>query len=279
MITKKTIFLKSILTGFIYALITCIVQVPVGSALCLLMGTHPDQTITSDMVPPLLFSLFIVGAVMAFFYYLYGYLFESASKWKQGIRFGVFLGLSNYIPQVFFLDATKGIKALITGGFPVIQVELFDLIIIIATSLLMVRYMPYRSTEKKADNKTSWWKCLVCGGVFAICIYLFYEIILPVLGFSSMAEGLKVSGEHILFFYCVLLAGFVLTGITVSCYAYKIADVRKRVRFFIAYGALIWCTFDLTMIPLGFGVLTTILFMIISLIAFIATGFVYKLLK
>lgn len=277
--TRRTIFLKSLLTGFIYALITCIVQVHVGSALCWLLGVEPDSSIPSESVPLLLFSLFIVGVVMAFFYYLYGYLFESASKWKQGMKFGIFSALSNYIPQVFFLDATKGIKALITGGFPVIQVELFDLIIIIATSLLMVRYMPYRNTEEKADNKISWWKCLLCGGVFSICVCLFYEIMLPAIGFSSMAEGLNVSGEHILFFYCVLLSGFVLTGFLVSCYAYKIADVRKRLYFFIAYGALIWCTFDLTMIPLGFGVLTTILFMIISLIAFIATGFVYKLLK
>ena len=153
MITKKTIFFKSLLTGFIYALLTCIVQVPIGNALCLLLGNQPDQAITSEMVPPLLCSLFIVGVIMALFYYLYGYLFESTSKLKQGIKFAMFVLLSNYIPQVFFLDATKGIKALITGGFAVIQVELFDLLILIGTALLMVRYMPYRKNEEKSNNR------------------------------------------------------------------------------------------------------------------------------
>ncbi len=278
MIKKRTIFLKGLLTGLIYALLTCIVQVPIGNALCLLFTLPKDPMITSDMVPPLLLSLFVVGVVMAFFYYLYGYLFASTSKWKQGMKFGMFVFLSNYAPQVFFLDATKGLKALITGGFPVIQIELFDFIILIGTVLLMVRYMPYRSNEEKSNNRISWWKCFVCGGVFAISIFLFYEIILPLFGFANMATGLKVSSDNILFFYSVMLAGFVLTGVLVSCYAHKIEDIRKRGRFFIAYGALIWCTFALTMIPLGFGVLTTILFIIISLIAFIATRIVYFIL-
>lgn len=279
MIAKKTIFLKCLLTGFIYALLTCIVQVPIGSALCSIFDIPKDPMVTPDMVPPLLFSLFIVGVVMAFFYYLYGYLFADTSKWKQGMKFGMFVFFSNYAPQVFFLDATKGIKALITGGFPVIQIELFDFIILIGTVLLMVSYMPYRANEEKSDNRVSWWKCLVYGGIYALSIFLFYEIILPLFGFENIASGLNVSNDNLAFFYSVMLSGFVLTGALVSYYTHKIADVSKQGRFFIAYGAFIWCTFALTMIPLDFGIFTTILFIIISMIAFTATRAVYSMLK
>lgn len=274
---KKTIFLKCLLTGFIYALLTCIVQVPIGSALCSIFDTPKDPMVTPDMVPPLLFSLFIVGAVMAFFYYLYGYLFADTSKWKQGMKFGMFVFLSNYAPQVFFLDATKGIRALITGGFAVIQIELFDFIILIGTVLLMVRYMPYRANEEKSNNKISWWKCFACGGVYALSVFLFYEIILPLFGFENMASGLNVSSDNIIFFYSVLLSGFVLTGILVSYYAHRVTAISKRGHFIIAYGALIWCTFDLTMIPLGFGMLETVLFIIISMIGFVTIRATYNL--
>lgn len=277
--SKENYFFKCLLTGFIYALLTCIVQVPIGSALCSIFDIPKDPMVTPDMVPPLLFSLFVVGVVMAFFYYLYGYLFADTSKWKQGMKFGMFLFLSNYAPQVFFLDATKGIKALITGGFPVIQIELFDFIILIGTVLLMVRYMPYRTNEEKSNQRTSWWKYFACGGVYAVSMFLIYEIILPLLGFKNMAYGLNVSNDNIIFFYGVMLVGFVLTGILVSYYAHKVADVHKRGSFFIAYGALIWCTFDLTMIPLGFGVFETISFIIISMIAFTTTRAVYSILK
>ena len=42
------------------------------------------------------------------------------------MKFALFIYFSNYMPQVFFLDAGNGWRALINGGFPVIQVELFD---------------------------------------------------------------------------------------------------------------------------------------------------------
>ena len=94
-----------------------------------------------------------------------------------------------------------------------------------------------------------------------------------------MASGLGVLDENILFFYVVMLTGFLFTGFIVSCYAYKIADTRKRGSFFTAYGVLIWCAFDLTMIPLGFGALATILFITISLIAFTSIRIVCNLLS
>ena len=276
---KKEFILKCILTGLVYAILTCIVQVPIGNVLLLIFGGEPDPMISSDRIPFLLFSLFIVGVIMAFFYYLYGYLFTATSKWKQGMKFGLFVLLSNYIPQVCFLDATKGIEALITGGFSVIQVEVLDFLILIGTSLIMVRYMPYRNHEEKANNKTSWWKCFVCGVVYAACLFLLHEFMLPLLGVGSMASGLDVSNENMFFFYSVMLAGFVLTGVLVSYYAQKIENVRKRGSFIIAFGGLIWCAFTITMIPLGFGVLPTILFSIISFIAFIAVTIVDNLLN
>lgn len=275
MTQKRTIILKCILTGLIYASVTCIVQVPVANVLFSILDIQSDASIPDRMLPLLLFSIFIVGVAMALFYYLNGYLFASASKWKQGIKFAAFVYLSNYIPQVFFLDANKGIRALITGGFSIIQVELFDLIIIVVTVLLMVRYMPCRYHGEKATKKIIWRKCLVCGGVFAMCLFLLQEFILPFVGFSNMALGLGVSNENIIFFYSVMIVGFIVAGFLVSCYVCRINDVRRRKTFFVEYGVLIWCAFDLTMIPLGYGVLATILFIITSLIAFIMIRYVY----
>ena len=276
---KRTIFLKCILTGLIYAFVTCIVQVPIANVLFSILDIQSDASIPAGMLPLLLFSIFIVGVAMALFYYLNGHLFASTSKWKQGMKFAVFVYLSNYIPQVFFLDANKGISALITGGFPIIQVELFDLIIIVVTVLLMVRYMPCRYHGEKATPKIIWRKCLVCGGVFAMCLFLLQEFILPLVGFSNMALGLGVANENIIFFYSVMIAGFIVTGFLVSCYVYRINDVRRRKTFFLEYGVLIWCAFDLTMIPLGYGMLATMLFIITSLMSFTVIRYAYSFLK
>ena len=276
---KRTIFFKCILTGLIYAFVTCIVQVPIANVLFSILDIQSDASIPAGMLPLLLFSIFIVGVAMALFYYLNGHLFASTSKWKQGMKFAVFVYLSNYIPQVFFLDANKGISALITGGFPIIQVELFDLIIIVVTVLLMVRYMPCRYHGEKATPKIIWRKCLVCGGVFAMCLFLLQEFILPLVGFSNMALGLGVANENIIFFYSVMIAGFIVTGFLVSCYVYRINDVRRRKTFFLEYGVLIWCAFDLTMIPLGYGMLATMLFIITSLMSFTVIRYAYSFLK
>lgn len=276
---KRTIFLKCILTGLIYAFVTCIVQVPIANVLFSILDIQSDASIPAGMLPLLLFSIFIVGVAMALFYYLNGHLFASTSKWKQGMKFAVFVYLSNYIPQVFFLDANKGISALITGGFPIIQVELFDLIIIVVTVLLMVRYMPCRYHGEKATPKIIWRKCLVCGGVFAMCLFWLQEFILPLVGFSNMALGLGVANENIIFFYSVMIAGFIVTGFLVSCYVYRINDVRRRKTFFLEYGVLIWCAFDLTMIPLGYGMLATMLFIITSLMSFTVIRYAYSFLK
>lgn len=265
---KRIIFLKCILTGLIYVFVTCIVQVPIANVLFSLLNIQSDASIPEGMLPLLLLSIFIVGVAMALFYYWNGHLFSSTTKWKQGIKFATFVNLSNYIPQVFFLDANKGIKALITGGFPIIQVELFDLIILVVTVLLMVRYMPCRNYIENGTKKIIWWKCFVCGGVFALCLFLLQEFMLPLVGFSNMALGLGVSNENILFFYSVMIAGFIISGFLVSYYTHKINDVRRKKMFIGEYGALIWCAFDLTMIPLGYGILATILFIATSLIAF-----------
>lgn len=275
--TKRTIFLKCLLTGLIYAVITCIVQVPVANVLLPILHVPLDTSIPADAVPMLLLSLFFVGAVMALFYYLYEYLFASASKWKNGMTFSLFVCFSNYIPQVFFLDAAKGFNAIITGGFTVIQVEVFDLLILIGTALLMVRYMPYRDREKAAGHPVNWWKCIVCGGVFAASLFFLHELILPLLGFGSMASGLGVAEKDLPFFYSVLLAGFVLAGVLVSYHAYQVSGKREQGRFFMGYGIMIWCTFALTMIPLGFGVATTVVFCLISLAAFLSSKSVFHL--
>lgn len=277
--TKRSIFLKCLLTGLIYVVITCIVQVPIGNAVYAIPGAEADPMFPPDVLPFLMLSLFVVGVVLAWFFYLYGDLFASNTKWKQGMKFSLFVCLSNYIPQVFFLDAAKGFRALITGGFPVVQVEVFDCIILVGTALCMVRFMPCRTQAKKANRQIHWWRGSVCGVVFAACLVLLQEVLLPLLGFGSMADGLDVAKENLLFFYGVMLAGFFLTGLIVSICADKLADARKRKRFFLGYGVLVWCFFDLTMIPLGFGVLATVLFVLMSLIAFDVTRIVHQFLQ
>ena len=142
----------------------------------------------------------------------------------------------------------------------------------------MVRYMPYRDREKAACHPVKWWKCIACGGVFAACLFFLHELILPLLGFGSMASGLGVAEKNLPFFYSVLLAGFALTGVLVSYYAHQVNGKREQGRFIIRYGIMIWCVFALTMIPLGFGVSTTVVFIIISLIAFGAVRVVHKLI-
>ena len=217
---KRNVLLKCILSGLIYAFVTCIVQVPIANVLFSILDIQSDASIPDGMLPILLFSIFIAGVAMALFYYLNGHLFASTSKWKQGMKFATFVYLSNYIPQVFFLDANKGISTLIIGGFPIIQVELFDLIILAVTVLIMVRYMPCRYHRKKNTQTIIWWKCIVCGVIFAMCLFLLQEFILPLVGFSNMASGLGVSNENILFFYSVMIAGFIVTGALVSYYVY-----------------------------------------------------------
>lgn len=188
------------------------------------------------------------------------------------MKFAIFVYLSNYITQVFFLDANKGIRALLNGGFPVVQVELFDLIILIVTVLLMVTYMPCCYKSKVTKNRIIWWKCLLCGGVFAGCLVVLQELVLPLFGFSNMVSGLNVSTENIPFFYSVMIADFIMAGVLISYYAYMVNKHTKE-KFCLEYGILIWCPFDLTMIPLGFGALATIIFIIVSMIAFTAIKF------
>lgn len=104
---KKNIILKSILTGLVYAIITCIVQVPIGNVLILILGGEPDPMISPDKVPFLLISIFIVGVIMAFFYYLYGYLFTATSKWKQGMKFGLLVRVSKVLIKKHILSTQK----------------------------------------------------------------------------------------------------------------------------------------------------------------------------
>lgn len=140
----KQIYFKAILTGIIYAVITCVIQVPVADTLFSILKISSDTSISNEKVPMLLMSIFIVGIAMSVYYYKNGYLFYANSKWGQGVKFALFIYFSNYIPQVFFLDADKGFLTLIIGGFPVIQVELFDFFILFITVLLMITYMPCR---------------------------------------------------------------------------------------------------------------------------------------
>lgn len=71
-------------------------------------------------------------------------------------------------------------------------------------------------------------------------------------------------------FYSVMFAGFVLAGILVSYCAVILKCRNKNVKdvFCLEYGLLIWCAFDLTMLPLGFGIISTLIFMITSAISF-----------
>lgn len=269
---KYSVFSKCLLTGFLYAAITCMIQVPVANILFFLFDLQSDTSISDDMLLFLLLSLFVVGIAMAWFYYLYGQLFAGNNKWISGLKYGIFVYLSNYIPQVFFLDANNGVKTLIRGGFPIIQVELFDFIILIITVLLMVKYMPYqKNAHRNCQKYTSldWWKYLLAGSVFAITIIVLQEIVLPLLGVQGMADGLYVSKENRLFFYSIMIVGFVLAGSLVFYCAMKNSNEKSKNRFCLHYGIFIWCTFDLTMIPLGFGVFSTILFIFVSMIGFV----------
>ncbi|MDE7398892.1 MAG: hypothetical protein K2N06_05120 [Oscillospiraceae bacterium] len=264
---NKEVFFKSLLTGIIYAIITCIVQVPIANVLFSLLKLQPETSISSERVPLLLLSILVVGIAMAIYFYRNGHLFLTNSKFKQGFKFALFIYLSNYIPQVFFLDANKGFSALITGGFPVFQVEIFDLIILVITVLLMITYMPcrYEIKHKKERNIAIWWKSILCGIIFAIILIVLQELLLPLLEIQSMATGLNVSRDNKLFFYIVMFVGFVLAGSLVSHRAFTL---KCRNFFCLEYGVLIWCAFDLTMIPLGFGIIPTLAFMATSIIAF-----------
>lgn len=265
---KFEILLKCILTGVIYGVTTCIIQVPVANVLYSVLNIQADALISDDMLPVLLLAICIIGMTMALFYYLNGHLFVSDSKWKQGIKFGIFVYVSNYIPQVFFLDANKGFRALMNGGFPVIQVELFDFVILMITVLLMVTYMPCRFEKIPVKNKAICWKYILCACAFTAILVVLQEVLLPRFGVSNMASGLKVSAENLPFFYGVMIVGFMIAGILVSRYTFTAKKEGVKERFCIEYGILIWCTFDLTMIPLGFGIMESIIFIIISMMAF-----------
>ncbi len=269
---KNVLFAKCLLTGLLYAVITCIIQVPVANALFSLFDLQSDTSISNDMLLLLLLSLFVVGIAMAWFYYLYGQLFAGNNKWISGLKYGIFVYLSNYIPQVFFLDANNGVKTLICGGFPIIQVELFDFIILTITVLLMVQYMPYQINPHmncQKHNSPDWCKYILTGSVFAITMIVLQEMVLPLLGAQGMADGLCVSKENRLFFYSVMIAGFVLAGSLVFRHAMKNGNEKAKNHFCLHYGIFIWCVFDLTMISLGFGVLSTVIFIIVSLIGFV----------
>ncbi len=269
---KTDILLKCILTGVIYAVTTCIVQVPVANLLFSVLKIQPKASIADEMLPILLLSIFVVGIAMALFYYLDGHLFAAKSKWVQGMKFTIFVYVSNYIPQVFFLDANKGLEALLSGGFPVVQVELFDFIILMITDMVMVAYMPCRHEKTAESNNRARWKCFCCGVVFAVILVALQEGILPMLGMQSMATGLNVLDKNLPFFYGVMLIGFILAGALVSHYAMKAKSESGCIKqkFCLEYGILIWCAFDLTMIPLGFGVVATAMFIIISMLSFLA---------
>lgn len=259
---------KCLLTGLIYAVATCVIQVPVANLLFSVLHIQPNSGISEEMVPFLLLSIFAVGTAMAYFYYLYGHLFNSGRKISTALKFSLFVYFSNYIPQVFFLDADKGLQKLITGGFAVIQVELFDLLILLITVLLMVCYMPHRYEKTQGENcgtKNCIWSNILCGVIFAAVLITVQEIILPLFGIKNMADGLNVAKENSFFFYTVMTLGFLLAGYLVALYAGK---QTERKFFCIEYGIFIWCAFDLTMIPLGFGLLATIIFMLVSMAGF-----------
>lgn len=270
--TKFAILLKCILTGVIYAVTTCVIQVPVANMLFSILKIQSDSSISDKMLPILLLSIFIVGIAMALFYYRNGHLFSANSKWKQGIKFAIFVYLSNYIPQVFFLDANKGLSALINSGFPAIQVELFDFLILMITVLLMITYMPCHDEMISEKENVIGWKCILCGGVFSAVLIIVQEFLLPLFGIPSMVSGLNVSTENIAFFYGVMIAGFIVAGILVSKYTLiaKHKNRNQRENFCLEYGILIWSAFDLTMIPLGFGITSTITFITISMVSFIS---------
>ena len=267
---KTSLIFKFILTGLIYAVITCIVQVPLANLLYSLLGIEPDNGIKDEMVLLLILTIFIVGIALAVFYYLCGHLFHSNKRWLQGIKFASFIYLTNYIPQVFFLDATNGAGALIKGGFPVIQVELFDFVILFITVLIMVCYLPCKYTPAADTEKKHLVQNLVSGILFAGLLIAINELLLPLIGFESMADGLNIAGENRLFFYLVMAAGFFITGAAVSFYSVKATALYGKKSFIPLYGILVWSIFDLTMLPLGYGIIPTILFIAASMISFSA---------
>ena len=267
---KTSLIFKFILTGLIYAVITCIVQVPLANLLYSLLGIEPDNGIKDEMVLLLILTIFIVGIALAVFYYLCGHLFHSNKRWLQGIKFASFIYLTNYIPQVFFLDATNGAGTLIKGGFPVIQVELFDFVILFITVLIMVCYLPCKYTPAADTEKKHFVHNLVSGILFAGLLIAINELLLPLIGFESMADGLNVAAENRLFFYLVMAAGFFITGAAVSFYSVKVAALYGKKSFIPLYGILVWSIFDLTMLPLGYGIIPTILFIAASMISFSA---------
>lgn len=265
---KKNLILKCITTGIIYAIITCIIQVLFANVLFSMLKIESDTTLSDEMLPLLLLSIFSIGVVMAWFYYQKGHLFYTENKWKQGMKFALFIYFSNYMPQVFFLDAGNGWRALINGGFPVIQVELFDFLILIFTVLFMVLFMPCKHKEEKAKNKVKHWQCTVCAVVFSMILIILNELVLPLCGIQNIANVLHVSVPNLPFFYAVMNIGFILAGYLVSYQALRFKNQNDH--FCLKYGIFIWCAFDLTMIPLGFGGLSTVLFIAISMIAFVS---------
>ena len=267
---KTSLVFKFILTGLIYAVITCIVQVPLANLLYSLLGIEPDNGIKDEMVLLLILTIFIVGIALAMFYYFCGHLFHSNQRWLQGIKFASFIYLTNYIPQVFFLDATNGAGAFIKGGFPVIQVELFDFVILFITVLIMVCYLPCKYTPAADTEKKHLVQNLISGILFAGLLIAINELLLPLIGFESMADGLNVAAENRLFFYLVMAAGFFITGTVVSFYSVKVAALYDKKSFIPLFGILVWSIFDLTMLPLGYGIIPTILFIAASMISFSA---------
>lgn len=266
---RIALLLKCALTGLIYAALTCIIQVPVANVLFLILGIEPSAPVSDEMLPWLLLSIFVVGFALAWFYYREGSRFGAGNKLRTGAVFGLFVYFSNYIPQVFFLDAVNGPNALIAGGFPVVQVELFDFAILMLTVMLMVLFMPMQEhRERAAVRPVRPWFCILCGAVFALVIVVLNELLLPLVGVPDIAQNLHVAPEHMPFFYGVMIAGFVVAGALVSCWALR----NEESHLCLEYGVLIWCAFDLTMIPLGFGVLSTVCFIAVSLIAFACIG-------
>ena len=63
---------------------------------------------------------------------------------------------------------------------------------------------------------------------------------------------------------------FFITGASVSFYAIKMAELYGKKAFILLYGILVWSIFDLTMLPLGYGIIPTILFIAASMISFSA---------
>lgn len=273
---NKKIICLSILTGFVYAVTTCFIQVPIAELLFYLLQMESDSSLSSETVILLLISLFLVGIFMAVFYYRNAHLFIADAKWKQGLKFALFIYFANYIPQVFFLDADQGFYTMLHGGFPIIQVELFDFIILILTVFIMIQYMPYQIKEQvniKKDQQRLF-KCILYGMIFALVLVLIQEFLFPCFGTINMATAMNVLSENIPFFYGIMLTGFLLAGFLVSYYALFIKNKQDRIRFYCEFAIYIWCAFDLTMIPLGYGVWATVIFIIASLTSFLLSSYV-----